>query len=324
MKMSKMLLMAVALAASTTAVLAADDYPSKPVKLVVGFPPGGPTDIIARVIGQSLAAELGKPVIIENQGGAGGVIAAASVVKAKPDGYTLLVSVESAQTRALAMNGNLAYDQVRDFTFIRKVARQRSLIVAHPGVPVSDVKGLIAYLKARPSEVNTGGTFGTSSHIGGMFFDMLNDTKMTFINYPGGAQPIIDTIAGTVQVGFFTEATVAQHVKSGKLKALAIAGSERSPGLPDLPTVEESGGKLRDPSPWFGIVGPAALPPAVVKKVGDALDAMMQNKEFVAQLEKIGASPIRGSTADKFAKEVGEEVDFWNKWAKENKTPLAR
>ncbi|RZI38407.1 tripartite tricarboxylate transporter substrate binding protein, partial [Herbaspirillum sp. HC18] len=136
----------------------------------------------------------------------------------------------------------------------------------------------------------------------------------------GGAQPIIDTLAGTVQVGFFTEATVAQHVKGGKLKALAIAAPERSPAFPELPTLEEGGGKRMDPSPWFGIAGPAGLPPEVVKKVGDALDAMIQNKEFIIQLETMGASPIPGSTADKFTKEVGEEVVFWNKWAQDIKT----
>lgn len=307
-----------------TPALAGDAYPSKPVKLVVGFPPGGPTDIIARVIGQDLSKELGQPVIIENNGGAGGVIASSNVAKAKPDGYTLLVSVESSQTRALALNGSLPYDQQKSFTFVRKVAKQHSLIVVTPKLPVNTLAELIGYLKAHPGEVNTGGTFATSSHIGGTLFDMANGTRLMFINYPGGAQPITDTIAGVLQVGFFTEATVAPHVKAGTLRALAIAAPERSAAFPDLPTVAEAGGEPIDPSPWFGIVGPANLPPEVVKTLGDALDRITQGKEFATQLEALGAVPIHGSSSSGFAEEVGREIVYWNKWAKDINAPLAR
>jgi tripartite-type tricarboxylate transporter receptor subunit TctC len=172
--------------------------------------------------------------------------------------------------------------------------------------------------------VNTGGTFATSSHIGGTLFDMLNGTKMTFINYPGGAQPITDTIAGTLQVGFFTEATISQHVKSGKLKALAVVAPTRSQAFPDLPTIEEAGAKPMENSPWFGVAAPAGTPPEVIKKIGDALDRIVESKEYLTQLEALGAVPIQGSSAEKFTREVGEEIVFWNKWAKEIKVELAR
>ncbi len=324
-RLSKILLITAGLALSPVSfAIAADAYPTKPIKLVVGFPPGGPTDIIGRVIGQNLARELGQPVVIENNGGAGGVIGASNVAKAKPDGYTLLVSVESAQTRGLALNPSLPYDQLKDFTFIRKFAKQPGLIVVNPSMPVSNVKELIAYLKAHPGEVNTGGTFATSSHIGGTLFDMLNGTKMTFINYPGGAQPITDTIGGTLQVGFFTEATIASHVKAGKLKALAVVAPTRSLAFPDLPTIEEAGGKAMENSPWFGIAGPAGMPPDVVKTIGDAIDRVVASKEFLAQLESMGAVPIRDSSAEKFTRDVGEEIVFWNQWAKDIKVELAR
>lgn len=306
------------------AAVAADAYPSKAIKLVVGYPPGGPTDIAGRVIAQNLARELGKPVIVENQGGAGGVIGAANVAKAKPDGYTLHVSVEASQTRGLALNPSLPYDQLKDFTYIRKVARQRNLLVVNPELPVANVRELIAYLKAKPGEVNAGGTFGATSHIGVTLFDMLNGTKMTFINYPGGAQPIIDTIANTVQVGFFVEATVAQHIKAGKLKALAITASHRSPAFPDLPTIEEAGAAPMDLSPWFGVAGPAKLPDEVVKIIGDALDRITANKEFATQLEGIGAEPTTGTTPESFTKEVADGIVYWNKWAQDIKAPLAR
>jgi tripartite-type tricarboxylate transporter receptor subunit TctC len=304
--------------------IAADAYPSKPIKLVVGFPPGGPTDIIGRVIGQHLAKELGQPVVVENNGGAGGLIGANNVAKSKPDGYTLLVSVESSNTRALALNPSVPYDQETSFAYIRKMAKQRNLVVANPNLPVATIAELITYLKAHPGEVNFGGTFGATSHIGGTLFDMANGTKMTFINYSGGAQPVMDTIAGVVQVGIFTEATVAQQVKGGTLKALAVASSERSPAFPDLPTVEQGGGRPLDVSPWFGIAGPAKLPPEVVAKVGAALDKIADDKEFLAQLDTLGAVPIQGSTAESVTRDIGQEVAFWNKWAKDVGAPLAR
>ncbi|WP_407185134.1 Bug family tripartite tricarboxylate transporter substrate binding protein [Bradyrhizobium centrosematis] len=321
-----LLLAAVALCLGFAAApsVAADVYPSKPIKLIVGFPPGGPTDIIGRVIGQQLSKELGQPVVIENNGGAAGLIGANNVAKAKPDGYTLLVSVESSNTRALALNPSVPYDQEKSFTYIRKVAKQRNLVVVNPSLPVSSVSELIAYLKAHPGEVNFGGTFGATSHIAGTLFDKANGTKMTFINYSGGGQPIVDTIANVVQVGFFTEATVAQHIKAKTLKAIAVASSERSPAFPDLPTVEQGGAKPLDVSPWFGIAGPAKLPPDVVAKIGAALDKTADDKEFLAQLETLGAFPIHGSTTESVTGDIGREVAFWNDWAKEMGSLLAR
>jgi tripartite-type tricarboxylate transporter receptor subunit TctC len=315
----------VAFAAIGSASAFSQDYPTKqPIHLVVGFPPGGPTDIVGRVIADGLAKELKQTVLIENRGGAGGIIGAAIVAKAKPDGYTLLVSVESSQTRGLALNPTLGYDQLKDFTFIRKLAKQRNLVLVHPSVPIHSLAELIAYDKAHPGELNCSGTFGTSSHIGCALFNTLADTKLTFVNYPGGSAPISDLIAGTVQVGFFTEATVAQQVTTGKLRPLAIATSERSPAFPDIPTVEQAVGKPLDISPWFGVVGPADLPADVAKTLGDALDKVTASPEFLTQLETIGAVPIRGSTAESFQKDVAREIVFWNKWAEEIKTPLAR
>jgi len=304
--------------------IATDAYPSKPIKLIVGFPPGGPTDIVGRVIGQQLSKELGQPVVVENNGGAGGLIGASNVAKAKPDGYTLLVSVESSNTRALALNPSVPYDQEKSFTYIRKVAKQRNLVVVNPKLPISSISELITYLKAHPGEVNFAGTYGATSHIGGTLFDMANGTKMTFINYSGGAQPITDTIAGVVQVGFFTEATVAQHIKAGTLKALAIASGERSPAFPDLPTVEQGGGKPLDVSPWFGIAGPAKLPPEIVAKIGAVLDKAADNKEFLTRLDTLGAVPIHGSTSESYSHDVGQEIAFWNKWAKDVAGSLTR
>jgi tripartite-type tricarboxylate transporter receptor subunit TctC len=318
------LMLSGALAALAAAPAYAQTFPSRPIHLVVGFPPGGPTDIVGRLIAEELGKQLNQTVLVENRGGAGGIIGAGIVAKAKPDGYTLLVSVESSQTRGLALNPTLTYDQQKDFTFIRKLAKQRNLVLVHPSLPVKSVAELIAYDKAHPGELNCSGTFGTSSHIGCTLFNTLADTKITFVNYPGGSAPISDLIAGTVQVGFFTEATVAQQVSAGALRPLAIATSERSPAFPDIPTVGEATGKKLDISPWFGVVGPASLPPETIKTLGDALDKVSASKEFVAKLETIGAVPIRGSTAESYRKDVADEIVFWDKWAKDIKTPLAR
>lgn len=302
----------------------ADDYPSKPIRLVVGFPPGGPTDIIGRIIGQNLGRELGQTVVIENRGGAGGTIAASMVAKAKPDGYTLLVAVESSQTRGIALYPALSYEQVKDFTYIRKVAKQFNIMVVNPALPVSNVKEFIEYARKHPGTVNCGGTLGASASIGCTLFDRDNDVRMTFINYAGGAQPINDLMAGTTHVSFASEATVAQQISTGKLKALAIAAQERSRAFPNLPTIQESGGAPLELSPWFGVAGPAGMPQDVVKKIGDALDKVSASPEFLKQLEGIGAVPISGSTEASFTADVTREIPFWNQWAVDAKASLPK
>jgi tripartite-type tricarboxylate transporter receptor subunit TctC len=294
-------------------------YPTRTIKLVVGFPAGGPTDIIGRVVGQSLARELGKPVVIENMGGAGGTIAAGSVARSAPDGHTLLVSVESSQTRAKVLYPNITYNQVSGFTFLRKMAKQRNLLVVNPALPVSSVMELIAYAKANPDTLNFGGTTGATSHVAGTIFSKLNGASMTFVSYAGGSQPITDLMTGTLQVGFFTESTVAELVKAGRLKALAITATERSPVFPDVPTVTEAGGAPLDISPWFGIVAPAGLPAAVTKRLVDALDRIGESLEFQAQIASLGAAPIRDSNPRNFASDVEEEIRYWTAWGEENK-----
>ena len=170
---------------ATRGAYADEAYPSRPVKLVVGFPPGGPTDVVGRMIASNLARALGGSVLIENMGGAGGTVGAANVVRSPPDGYTLLVSVEASQTRARALYPTVRYDQVANFTFIRKLALQRNLLVVHPGLPVASVAELIAYARANPGRLAWGGTVGATSHIGGTIFNRLNGTDMTFVSYAG-------------------------------------------------------------------------------------------------------------------------------------------
>jgi len=316
-------LLAVGMACMATATtLANETYPAKPITLVAGFPPGGPTDIIARAIGQSLGKALNTTIVIDNRSGASGTIGARTVARAQADGYTLLVAVESSQTRGQALNPTLPYDPRKDFVYIRNVAKQRNLILVHPDLPIHSIQDLIAYAKANPGKLNSGGTFGATSHIGGTLFDALNGTQLTFINYSGGAQPITDLMAGIVQVGFFTEATVAAQVRAGRLRALAVAGPQRSPAFPDLPTVEEAGGKPMDLSPWFGIAAPAGTPETITTKLAQALDQVVANADFLAQLETLGAVPVPHSSPALYTQQVSQEIDFWNAWAKSLNTTL--
>lgn len=310
----------VTLASVGTAVAAS--YPDKPVRLLVGFPPGGPTDIIARIIGQGLSHQLGQPFIIENRGGAGGTIAARSVAAANPDGYTLLVAVESSNTRGVALNKTMPYDTEKDFSYIAKVAKQRNLVVVNPDLPVSSITDLIQYAKAHPGKLNVGGTFGATSHIGGILFDQDNHTQMTFIAYPGGSQPISDLMAGILQVGFFTEATISQQVKANKLKPLAVAAPERSPSFPDLPTVAEAGGHPMELSPWFGLAGPAGLPAPVVSRLEQAVKNLVSDDSFIKQLEAIGALPIVGSTSKAFQTDITKETAYWKQFVIDANIPI--
>ncbi len=312
-------LAALPLAVAAWSAAAEEAYPARPVKLVVGFPPGGPTDVIGRIIASHMTRELGVPVIIENMGGAGGTVGAAHVARSAADGYTLLVSVESSQTRGKALYPTLRYDQVEDFSFIRKLAKQRNLVVVNPRLPLTSVAALIAEAKAHPGRLTYGGTVGTSSHIGGTIFNSVNGTEMTFISYAGGNQPITDLMSGTLDVGFFTESTVAELIKVGRLRALAILAPERSPAFPDLPTVTEAGGGAVDVSPWFGLVGPQGLPAAVTARLYQAAETVSQSPSFRDQIETIGAVPIRSSDPESFRREVGQEIIFWTQWAEQNK-----
>lgn len=299
---------------------AEDTYPSRPIRLVVGYPPGGPTDVVGRVIARELTRELGQQVIVDNLGGAGGTTGALSVARAAPDGYTLLTSVEASQTRGKVFYPRIAYDQVTSFTFLRKLAKQRALVVVNPASPFRSIAELIAYAKQHPTELNYGGTLGTTTQLVGSIFSQLNGIEMTMVSYPGGNQPITDLMAGTLQVGFLTEGTVSEQIKAGKLRALAVAADDRSLGFPDLPTVAEAGGKIMDVSAWFGVVGPAGLPPAISNRLVQALNRIEGSPDFTSQLQLLGAVPIKGSTPQSFEADVKREIAFWTEWAKENTT----
>jgi len=317
-------LIAAALIAAVPAAAMAQDFPSaKPIQLVVGFPPGGPTDIIGRVIAEQLSRQLNQSVVVMNRAGAGGTVAAAWVAQQKPDGYTLMLDVESVKTRAPAIYKKLQYDPIKDFSPIAKMAKQRNLLVVHPSLPVNNVRELIAHAKANPDKLNYSGTYSASSHIGGALFSLQNGVSMTMVNYPGGSQPITDLIAGVVQVGFFTEATVAQHVKAGKLKALAVAANDRSTQFPQLPTMKEAGAAVMDISPWFALTAPAGTPKPIIDRLHGAAKKITEDPSFDEKLAAIGAVPIEGSTPESYTRESISDIAYWKKFVVDAKFPLA-
>jgi tripartite-type tricarboxylate transporter receptor subunit TctC len=313
----------IALVGLVPSAVFAQEYPSRPIQLIIGFPPGGPTDIIGRAIGDSLSKQLNQPVVVINKGGASGTIAAGFVAKAKPDGYTLMIDVESVHTRAPAIYKTLPYDPIKDFAAVAKVAKQRVLLVVHPSVPVNTVKDLVALAKERLGHLNYSGTYAASSHIGGALFNLLNGVNMAFVPYSGGNQPITELVAGVVQVGFFTESTIAQHVNTGKLKALAVVAEERSTAFPELPTIKEAGAAPMDVSPWFGLVAPAGTPQPVIDRLSTTLQRIIEEKEFSQRLAGLGGVPIRGSTPESFTKEARAEIDYWKKFVADAKFPIA-
>jgi len=226
-------------------------------------------------------------------------------------------------TRAPAIFKKLAYDPIQDFSPVAKFAKQRVLLVTNPGAPFSSVRELLAYARANPQKLAYGGTYSSSSHIGGAMFSLLNGVTMTMVNYQGGSQPITDLVGGQISVGFFTEATVVQHIKAGRLKLLAIAANERSQLFPQAPTLPEAGAAPMDVSPWFGLTGPSGMPRAVIETLHAATQKIVMDAPFSERLAAIGAIPIKGSRPESYSKENASDVAHWKKFVVDAKFPAA-
>ncbi len=253
----------------TQAAWAQDAWPTKPVKLIVPFPPGGPTDVMGRTAAKAMADKLGQPFVVENKAGAGGNIGTDAVAKAAPDGYTVGLSAISSLGIASHLYPKLPFAVEKDFTPISLVGTTSSVIVINPSAPFSDIKGLIAYAKANPEKLSyaTSG-IGTGNHLTAELFQSTAGIKLTHIPYKGSSQIVSDLLSGVVLMSMESSlATTLQHIKAGKLKALAVSSAKRSKALPDVPTIAESGYPGFEVENWFALVGPAGLPPAVVDKL---------------------------------------------------------
>ena len=313
--------LAAALALTVLAPAQAQTWPTKAVRIVVPFPPGGTTDIVARSLGVELQRMWQHPVVIENRPGAGGNIGADLVAKAAPDGYTLLmgtVGTHAINKALFEQNGaKMPFDPVKDFVPITLAAGVPNVMVINPTLPVNSVTEFIAYAKARPGQLNMASSGnGTSIHLSGELFKTVTGVYMVHFPYRGSAPALTDLIAGNMNVMFDNLPSALPHIKSGRLRALAVTSRTRSPALPDVPTIEEAAGlKGFDASSWFGLFAPAGTPRAIVDKIqGDVAKALSQpavRERFIAQ----GADP-GGNTPDQFAAFIRVETDKWTRVVK--------
>jgi tripartite-type tricarboxylate transporter receptor subunit TctC len=283
--------LAVLLAAFPLAVLA-QAFPSKPIRLVVPFPPGGPTDIVARPLAQLLGEALKQPVIVENKGGAGGAIAAESVAKSPADGYTLIMATVGTHAINASLYRKLPYDPVKDFTPIALVASAPVGVVVNPASGIASVKELIAQAKANPGKLTFGSAGnGTPGHLTGEMFAAAAAVKLTHVPYKGSAPAVTDLLGNQIPLMFDPVQTTLQQVKSGKLRALAISGKTRSPVLPDVPTLEESGLKDFETTAWWAVFAPASLPPDVANLLRSEIEKAVRSEAYKSQLGNLGVQP---------------------------------
>jgi tripartite-type tricarboxylate transporter receptor subunit TctC len=305
---SRLLAVALLSLAATTAF--AQTYPAKPITLIIPFPAGGSTDIVGRIVAEGMSRELGRAVVVDNRGGAGGAIGAKAIADAAPDGYTLGLATVSTHVINPAIRGEaLKYDPVRSFSHISQLAAVPNVVSVHPGVPANNMVEFLDYLRKNPGKVNfaTPGP-GSLGHMMGETFQYNGKVSMIHIAYRGAGPAVNDTMAGHVQVFFDNLPSSLPFIQSGKLRALAVASDKRVASLPDVPTFAEAGLPLANDPAWFGLVGPANLAPEVVGRLNAAVLKVLKQPETVKRLETTSASPA-GGTPEALRKLIAESVD---------------
>jgi tripartite-type tricarboxylate transporter receptor subunit TctC len=305
-------LAAAAVAAPTVSRIArAQAYPARPVRVIVGYPPGGITDIYARLIGQWLSERLGQSFVIENRAGAAGTIAVESVVRAPADGYTLLLSSGNDPYNEL-IYPDIKFNYLRDIAPVAGIALSSCIMSVNPSFSARSVAEFVGYAKANPGKINFASAgIGTTQHVSGELFKIMTGVNMVHVTYRGGAPAVSDLLAGQVQVMFEFVASVLPHVRSGGLRALAVTGSTRSPSLPDIPTVSETLPGF-DSGSWFGLAAPKKTPAVVVERINREVNATLDDPKVKLRVAELGGEELTGSP-DEFAKFVA--TDF-KKWAK--------
>jgi len=305
------LLLAVAFALLGPVPALAQDYPNRPIRFIVPYPPGGGTDVVARIMNEALAADLGQPIIIDNRGGAAGNVGTDLAAKAPADGYHILFTL-SSHTINPRLYDKLPFDVERDFVPISLAAMIPQILVVHPSVPANNVKELIALAKANPGKLNYAsvGT-GSPGHIAGELFKIKTGVDIVHIPYKGGGPAVIDTIGGQVQLLFVSMPAAWQHVKAGKLKAIAVASAKRSVAAPDVPTIAESGVPDYAVESWYGAFAPAKTPPAAVAKLNAAFAKVLENPQIKEKLLAQGAEAAPSTQAE-LDRVVKDELVKWD------------
>jgi tripartite-type tricarboxylate transporter receptor subunit TctC len=313
--MSSLLFTAAAALLALTAAAAAQEYPTKPVRIIVPFPPGAINDTVGRMVGTHLSNRLGKQFVVENRAGAGGVVGAELVANAPKDGHTLLVV-----SLAITVNPwlySLPYDHNKAWAAVAPVATAPNVIAIHPDLPFKSVKDLIEAAKKQPGKLQYGSSgVGTFLHLGPELFKLMAGVDILHIPYKGAAPAMIDVIGGRTQMAFGSIPSTITHLRSGKLRALGVGAAARSTTLPDVPTVSESGLPGYEAANWIGIVAPAGTPPAIIEKLQKEIALMQDTPEAQKQFANEGAEALRMSSAN-FGKFIASETDKWGRVVKE-------
>lgn len=303
---------ALILSVAAPALAAANDYPTQPIKLIVPFPPGGPTDALARRLAQNLSKPLGQTVIVENKSGAGGNIGSEYVANAKPDGYTILFGTSGPLAINVSLYKKQGYDPRTSFTPIIRIGHLPNILVLNPKVPAKNLDELIAYAKAHPDKLSYASSGnGASSHLAGVLFNQMAHTSILHIPYRGTGPALNDLLGGQVSMSFTDILTALPYVKSGSLRAIGLASAERSAALPDLPTLAEEGLKGYDVSVFFGIVAPKDTPAPIVDKLNAAFKEVMQVPEVKETLAHQGIVEATDQTPEGLADFINKQVPKW-------------
>ncbi len=290
-------------------------YPTKPIRFILPFPPGGGTDTLARILGAKLSDGLSQQVILDNRPGAGANIGAEIAAKSPPDGYTLLMG-NIAHTINMTLYRKLNYNFVKDFAAVSLLASAPNIVVVHPSVPAKSVKELVALARARPGALDYASSgSGSSAHLAAVLLLELTQTKMNHVPYKGGGPAVVALISGEVSIGFATTPSVIHHVKSGKLRALAVTGAKRSPAAPELPTVSEAGVPGYEVSGWYGMLVPTGTPQDIIARLHAESIKVLKQADVIERMAAAGFEPLGNSPAE-FTAFIRDEAEKWAKVVK--------
>jgi tripartite-type tricarboxylate transporter receptor subunit TctC len=306
------LALSVLLGCAATGAIAQDNYPSRPIRFLVGVVPGGATDILARVIGQKMSENWNQQVIIDNRPGANQIIAATLTVNAAPDGYTLQM-IPAGFAINPSMHKKLPYDPIRDFTAVTMVADVPNIMVVHPSIPVKNVAEFITYARARPGQFSYGSSgVGSPSHMCGELFAIVAKVSLVHVPYKGQGQAVIDLLGGHLKLLFPSIPSIMQHIKAGKVVPMGVASAKRSSSLPEVPTIAEGGLKGYEVAGWYGVIAPPKMPKPLLAKLNGEMNRILQLPDVRQSMSQQGADPL-GSTPEEFAKVIATDIAKWKK-----------
>jgi tripartite-type tricarboxylate transporter receptor subunit TctC len=311
-----LVLLTIALGAAAASPSAAQTFPNRLIRIVVPFPAGGPTDLLARHVSQRMSAILGQSVIVENEAGAGGRTGTQAVARANPDGYTLLLGGTNSNAMAGALYKNLSYDPIKDFVAVAAIATDSNALVVNPSVPAKTIAELVSYAKANPGKLVSGAALGIFPHFALELLKIRAEIDMIFVPYKGAAPAITDLLGGQIQMGAAAKSVLLAHIQAGKLRPLAVTSTARWPELPAVPTMGESGFAGYPSEIWFGLLAPAATPPAVVAKLNAAINQCLQSAELRESFARLGLDVKVGTPSD-FAAALAVDAREWEGIVKE-------